>query len=123
MANEIKGTLSLQVNSDTFDFQQALSFDADQAGVGGGNPGVVDIGTGDEAIDFGDLTGALGWALIRNTDATNFVEYGPEASGSLAVFGKLLPGEATLIRLSPLITMRARADAAVVRMSISVFAN
>lgn len=58
-----------------------------QSGEGGGGPGVVNIGTTEETLSFGDI--APGTVVLQNLDSTNYVEYG----FSTGVYGcKLLPG-------------------------------
>jgi hypothetical protein len=39
-----------------------------------GNPGLVDVGLVEEAIDFGDVVPGL--VILWNTDATNYVDFG-----------------------------------------------
>jgi len=57
------------------------------SGEGGGQPGVVSVGTSEETLSFGDIT--PGRIILQNLDSTNYVEYGP-ATGSY--IGRLLPG-------------------------------
>ena len=55
-----------------------------------------EIGTSEEAIDVGDLA-SVGYMLLVNRDATNFVEV--RAGTGVADTIKLKPGESSLIRL------------------------
>lgn len=50
------------------------------------------VGTTYEAITVGDL-GSAGWCYIKNTDATNYVEFGLEVTGAFYPFVKILAGE------------------------------
>jgi hypothetical protein len=54
-----------------------------------GNPGLVEIGLVEEAIDFGDVVPGL--VMLWNTDATNYVDFGCTGSagtgGDIADFG------------------------------------
>ena len=88
MANEISVSASIEVNNGNF----RISFSSgavrvDQTTATGGNPGVVEIGTSEETVSFGDVTPGLVW--MRNLDATNFVTWG-NTTGNLAQ--KLAPG-------------------------------
>ncbi len=62
----------------------------DQAGEGV-HSATVDVGTSDEAIDFGDIV-TEGVCVLWNLDDTNYVEFGPESGGSIVPVGRLLPG-------------------------------
>jgi len=48
------------------------------------------IGTTEEQIDFGDIT-TLGWYMIYNNDATNYVEIGVRSGGTSYYHAKVLP--------------------------------
>jgi len=50
------------------------------------------IGTTYEAVSVGDLASA-GWCYIKNTDTTNYVEFGVEVAGAFYGFVKILAGE------------------------------
>lgn len=90
------------------------------AAVGGPTPGYQIIGTTTESILFGDVV-TPGYCMIENLDSTNFVQIGGNNGGSLVEFAKLKPGELALIPLDPLITMRAKADTAAVKVRVSCF--
>lgn len=121
MAGEIRAQLSLRVTKDAFDDQLFASVSADQTGIGGGNPGVVDIGLSDEAITAGDLATTQGHAVIRNLDATNYVEIGPESGGVIVPTIKLKPGEFAYLPLVPNVTLRARANTAACRVLVKIY--
>lgn len=74
------------------------------------------IGTTAELVSFGDITGAPGEVLIKNLDATNFIELGGD-SGLTVFKTKLLPGRFTIFQPSSA-TLYAKADTAAVRVQI-----
>lgn len=47
--------------------------------IGNGNPGLVDVGTVEESVAFGDVT--PGMVILYNTDDTNSVYYGMVITG------------------------------------------
>ena len=73
----------------------------------------------DEVLDVGDVAN-LGWSLWRNLDETNYVEFGPTSGGVLIPFGRLYPGQAAIIPLSPSIVPRAQANTAAVGLDFTV---
>jgi len=121
MAGEIRAQMSLRITKGNYNDTTALSIAADQAGSGGGNPGVVDIGTADEPIAAGDLASTKGHAVFQNLDETNYVEFGPEAAGVLVPTIKLKPGEFAYMPLVPDVTIRARANTAPCRVLVKIY--
>ena len=119
MANEIRLTLNMDVNNGAFTFKGRHSFQVDQSAIGGGNPGVVDIGTSEEDIDFGDIT-TEGYAVLKNLDDTNYVQYGPKSAGSMVAFGRLKAGEVAVVRLEPGVIIRAIANTAACKVEVRV---
>lgn len=120
MANEIRLTASLSV--DNGDFKEAInpgSLTIDQATIGKGGY-VQTIGTTNEALVVGDVA-TLGYCYLRNLDATNAVEYGPDSGGAMISFGKLKAGEVAILRLTPGITVRAQAENSAVKLDVRVF--
>lgn len=74
------------------------------------------IGTTSEVISFGEISGAPQMALIKNMDATNFVEIGGDSG--LTVFKlKILAGKSILVSFASG-TVYAKADTAAVRILI-----
>ena len=74
------------------------------------------IGTTSEVIDFGEITGAPSMVLIRNLEATNFVEIGGDSG--LTIFKlKILAGKSILISPSSA-TMYGKADTAAARIQV-----
>jgi hypothetical protein len=105
--------ISLTVRGDNIDPVAVPSTTITQAGLGGGNPGMKDVGTTEETVDFGDVTPGL--VVLSNTDATNFVEWG-FSTGVRP--GRLLPnGAPTVIHLSGG-TLYVRANAAACRIKV-----
>lgn len=95
MANEIQFSASLQVANGT-----TVSLNASASATMAGADfiaGTQAIGTTTEAITLGDVA-TPGYIMIKNTDATNFVQIGlatPVTAGD--AFAKLLPGEFCLV--------------------------
>lgn len=118
MANEIRVSAQFAITKGNFKDSFPLGpFQEDQAGTGGGSPGLVSVGTSEEDISFGDIT--PGYVIIENTDATNFVQYGPKnASNVMQAFAKILPGMFHILYLDGSVTMRAVANTAAVELRI-----
>lgn len=51
-----------------------------------------------EALDLGDV-GSVGWIIIHNRDATNFIQVGADVTGSFVPVVKLKAGERGCFRL------------------------
>ena len=113
MANEIRMDASLTVEATNLrESYQPGSISIDLAS-GKGDGGVQEIshsGTAaqGEAISVVDVS-LGGMFFVRNTDETNFVEIGVQASSTFFPFLKLLPGEFTVGRLGTVAPF-ARAD-------------
>jgi hypothetical protein len=76
-----------------------------------------------EIIDIGDIA-TNGYAILRNIDATNFVTWGPQDSGSggaMITCGKLKPGEIAVFRLATAVVLMAQADTAAVKLFVRVY--
>jgi hypothetical protein len=77
---------------------------------------VQDVGfAAHEALVIPAEIGTAGWAWFQNMDATNFVQIGLDVSAAFVPFAKLLPGEATAIRLST-DAIYAKADTGAVKL-------
>lgn len=75
------------------------------------------IGTSAETISLGEVSGAPGQLVIKNLDATNYVEIGGDSG--LTVFKlKLLPGAAALFCPSA-VPLYGKANTAPVRILIA----
>lgn len=92
----------------------------DQAAARGPAPGSVNVGTSEEVISFAELA-TLGWCMIHNLDATNFVDFGPESGGAMVAAIRVEAGEIALFRLVPGTTYRAKADTAACNVVFSGF--
>lgn len=120
MANEITVTASINVAKGNFSRRiapGALTFDQAAQGQAGG---VLEIGTSEESITLTDL-GTLGWAYFRNLDTSNYVTWGPDSTGMVAV-GRMEAGEtAGPFRLEPGITLKMQANTAACNVEVIVF--
>ena len=115
MANEITQTIQFSVSKNG---ASATLSNTKRINMTGG--GIVNntqlIGTTAEAVNLGDISGAPSQLVIKNLDATNFVEIGGDSG--LTVFKlRIQPGEATVIRPTSG-TLYAKADTADVRLQI-----
>lgn len=120
MAGEIRGSLQLQIDKTNFQFQRSVSLNFDQTGDGGGNPGTLTIPTSDTAVTLTGIT-TPGWAIFRNLDATNYVDFGPDSGGAIVPFGRMEAGEPACFRLQPSgLTLRMQANTASCRVEIEV---
>lgn len=108
MANEIKVTTGVQVNSGALSLGSTNATNSyDQAAPIAPAPGGVNVGTAEETIDFGDVV--PGWCEITNLDDANFVEFG----FSTGVYGFYLPAlSSCVLKLTNGITLYAKADTA-----------
>lgn len=117
MANEITlGVTGRVVNGsfvDTIGTNGNLQIDQAASGADGG---VVSVTTSETTISLSRL-GTEGYCFLRNLDATNYVEFGPDSTGMVAV-GKLKPGEFALLRLKPGITLKAQANTATCKVLV-----
>ena len=110
MADEITTRGSLELINGGYKLKVDLgTLKFDQTGTGGRDV-VVNVGTSAETI-ASDEIGTLGWCLLLNLDATNYVTYGPDSTGQVD-FGRLEAGEFALFRLEPGITLKATANTA-----------
>lgn len=123
MADEITITSNLQCTNGGFSFAtREGSVRVDQAVAGGGGPGTVTITTSDAAVSLGSFT-AKGYCFIKNLDATNYVEFGPESGGAIVKLIRLNAGESCLFRFVSSATLRAQANTASVKCYIAVLEN
>ncbi|RPI76136.1 MAG: hypothetical protein EHM42_10765 [Planctomycetaceae bacterium] len=83
---------------------------------------VVDIGTSEEDISFGDISAAnIGYCAMRNLDTTNYVDIGPKSGGAMVGMLRLKPGEPQSMRLVPGVTLRAVANTAACKVQFSFY--
>ncbi len=84
---------------------------------------VVTVGTSEETMPTGDVAAASqGMLIIANLDTTNYVTYGPDSSGMVAL-GKIEPGEVHILRLSASVTMKWQANVADVKVQMWLMAD
>lgn len=70
-----------------------------------------------EKVFESDDIGTEGWFYMQNTSAANFVTVGvQDGSSNYLPLAKMLPGEASLIRLAPGVDVYAQADTAAVNL-------
>jgi len=110
MANEITISSRLTLKNGTLAFDYATgSILLDQTAAGGPTPGYVTIGTSEESFTFGELS-TLGFLMMRNLDATNYIQWG-FATGVYG--GRMRAGEpAGPFRLEPGTTLYLKANTA-----------
>lgn len=116
MANEISISARLRVANGNLNFDyQTGNLLFDQTAAGGPTPGFLTIGTTEESVAFGELS-TLGWLLMRNIDATNYVQWG-FATGAYG--GRMEAGEpAGPFRLEPGSTLYLKANAAACKVLV-----
>ena len=116
MANEITVTQKLSCTNGNLNFAPPTkSFKVDQSAIGGPTPGYVTIGTSEESIAFSEL-GTVGWLMMENLDATNYVEWG---FATTVYGGRLEPGESASFRLNPSTTLYIKANSAACKCIIN----
>jgi len=80
------------------------------------------IGTSEEAIDLGELTAPLGWAIFINRDSTNYLEI-RSGSGAANDVIRLNAGEFALFRFGSDVTAPyAIANTAACQLEYAIFA-
>lgn len=90
----IQAQVQLECKTGNFSYpRQAITISEEQTNPGGGNPGLVEVGSG-TAIDFGDLVDP-GLVLLHNIDSDDYVDI--TITGAI----RLKAGDAQLIRLAP----------------------
>ena len=115
MANEIYASLNFTARKSGAESTFAGSFNLTMTGDDMLQATQV-IGTSSETINLGDITGAPGGFIIKNLDATNYVEIGGDSG--LTVFKlKLLAGQFHYFQPSSA-TIYAKANTADVRVQI-----
>lgn len=120
MADELKLTLASRLTNGSFkDNFDPGQISIDQAAVGAHRP-IVTVGTSEEVIDTGDVA-TLGWCIMQNLDATNYVDWGPESGGAMVAIGRLEPGEWAAFRLKPGIVLRGQANTAACKVDVRIY--
>jgi hypothetical protein len=105
MSNEIQVTIQLSCAKGEF-YQPALGTpqSVDQNGLGGGNPGFINVGASEEDVSLGDLT-TPGYCYIKNLGpltgtAQPVITFGPKSGGAMVGFCSLKTGEEACFRLT-----------------------
>lgn len=120
MADELKINVNARLDNGNFkDRFEPGQIAITQTAIGGHRPIVV-VGTSEEVIATGDVS-TLGWLLMRNLDATNYVDWGPESGGAMVAIGRIEPGEIAMFRLKPGVTIRAQANTASCKIDLRVY--
>lgn len=123
MADEIKVTIKASLeNGSLKDSFNPGQLSIDQAASGAHCP-VIDVGTSEEVISFGDVGSNQGVTIFANLDATNYVDIGPESAGAMVPLIRLKAGEQAVMRLKPGITVRAQANTASVQLQMKAWRN
>jgi len=122
MANEISKTVSLTLSSGTPALKATfkpgtLTLDQTTAKL---YSTVNEIGTSEESItDFGDLaTTEYGQCVIRNLDATNYVQVGITTA---TYFARIYPGDFAVIPLEDAVDLFLKANTAACNVEIQVW--
>jgi hypothetical protein len=118
MANEISANVSLHASEGYLVVNISESFydDLTIAGMGGA---VQKIGTSEEAISFGDVA-YPGWCVLKNVDATNYIDIGPDSTGMVNAL-RLYPGKAMMLYMYPSASWKAKANTAEARLWVRCF--
>jgi len=113
MAGEITFSTSLKAQKGNSSVSQSATMAADMTG-NQMMQATQNIGTTAELVDFGDITGVPQLVMIRNLDATNFVEIGGDSG--LTVFKlKIKKGQSALFEPTSG-TLYAKANTAAVNI-------
>ena len=115
MANEIYVSVSAQASKGG----AAVNNSGSQTATMSGDQmvtSVQSVGTSAEALVFGDVT-TIGYVLLKNLDATNFVEIALDSGVSTQKFAKLLAGGVALFPASTA-TIYAKADTGAVNLLV-----
>lgn len=120
MANEIKITLGVAyANGALSDTVAATTLNVNQTTLQFHGT-VVSVGTTEEDLTTGDIA-TLGFIYLKNLDAANFVQWGPDSGGSMVPIGRLKAGESAILRLEPGVTLRWIADTAAVKVLTKIY--
>jgi len=117
MASEISAAVSLNASKGGATVTASGTKTADMAG-DQMITNVQAVGTSSEALVLGDVT-TLGYLLIKNLDATNYVEVASDtAFGASDIISKLLAGDIMLVK-SPVATLYVKANTAACNISVT----
>lgn len=115
MANEISVTVGLRCTNGNYKLtRNTETLQVDQTTASGGSPGVISVGTTEEAVSFGDVT--AGYCLMKNLDATNYVEVGTTGAYSARL---IAGGGVALFYVNTGTTIYVKADTAACLVEIT----
>lgn len=119
MAGTISANVSISVQhgdlNDTLNMQATGLTQTTQGKAGG----IQNVATSYEALDVGDVA-TNGWVLLKNLDATNYVEVGREVSSAFYGVVRIEAGEVALFRMSQA-TMFVQANTATIKLQYSLY--
>lgn len=100
MANEIKVLAQLEAQKGTFLLPRhgVENFQFDMAGIGGGSPGLINVGSSPQQLDLSELT-AAGWVWMKNIDPSQDVWWAFSEAG-LGTGGILRPGRPAVFEIT-----------------------
>lgn len=131
MSNEIRVSAWLEALKSNFKFPRiGKSMSLDMNGIGGGGPGMVEVGESVQIIRFSELD-RPGWLFMLNYDDEAYIDWGfgptlgaetgtGTGAGNDGLGGRMEPGEFALFRLHPAGELAMRASAVGVRIQVVV---
>jgi len=81
---------------------------------------VLSISTVKETISVNSDLVTLGVAVFENMDDDNFIQVGLDGAGTFYSFSDIQPGEVFAIRLTPGITLQAKANIAAAKLKYTI---
>jgi hypothetical protein len=118
MAIAKKITVGLELAEDNLVSGLSSFIDETSADGADANTAPQDVGTSWEALDIGACSPA-DWVLVKNIDATNFVQLAT-SNGGTGIFAKIAPGRAAIFPAEPTATYYVKADTAACRALVVV---
>lgn len=117
MANEINAACSLTASKGGATVTASGTKTADMAG-DQMITNVQAVGTSSETLQLGDVT-TLGYLMIKNLDATNYVEVASDTGfGASTIVSKLLAGDIILLK-APVATLYVKANTAACNIAVT----
>ncbi len=113
MSNELRIGLVFSYEKNGAKVQITEHFEVDVAGDSFTDE-IQSVGTSNVALAVGAAMGTQGWSLVKNLDATNYVEVGITGSYSI----KLLAGKAAIFPAAAALFAKADTAACLVRYCI-----
>jgi len=120
MPGEIRVSLQFNVSKGGYSDNFTL-FDGiyDQAGIGGGNPGTITVGTTESSLTFTQLTTA-GWVIMKNLDPTNYIQWGFATN---VYGGRIRPLGFVIFQAEPGLTLFLKANTAACKLQVKCYEN